>query len=131
MPIELTPERRSEMERVNHHINATVTYTTDDENYGKPEYWAEADKTGDCEDYALAKRRDLRALGWPQDALDIAVCRVETGGMHAVLIARTSAGDYVLDNRREALWLWNECGYRFIQITVGGSLLHWQTIPNV
>ena len=47
------------VERINSQVNASVSYKTDLEQYGKPEHWVEADTLGDCEDYALLKRQQL------------------------------------------------------------------------
>ena len=46
----------------------------DQRHYGRAEYWnIPTDGYGDCEDYALTKRRDLIAAGFPAQALRIAV----------------------------------------------------------
>ena len=34
---------------------------------------------------------------------------------HAVLTVATQAGDFVLDNRRNEVLLWNETGYTFLK----------------
>ena len=53
---------------------------------------------GDCEDFALEKRERLIALGWDRQALALAVAYSPETGLHAVLIAQTDHGDFVLDN---------------------------------
>jgi len=64
---------------------------------------------GDCEDYALVKRRLLVAKGWPAGALSIAIGRASKHDrvLHAVLIARTDKGDFVLNNQHDEVGLWN------------------------
>jgi len=54
---------------------------------------------GDCEDFALTKRLKLIAMGYAPDSLHLALCWTETREFHAVLIADTDDGQYVLDNR--------------------------------
>ena len=57
----------SDLKMVNRRVNDQVQYHTDIELYDKPELWVVADRVGDCEDCALAKRQALiaRAFGIP------------------------------------------------------------------
>ncbi len=86
-------------ERINSQVNASVSYKTDLEQYSTPEFWTDAGKFGDCEDYALLKRAYLLEQGWPIDKLNLCCCWCETGEYHAVLLCNTSKGWFVLDNR--------------------------------
>jgi len=61
-------------ERINRDVNASVTYKTDLEQYSTPEFWKEADKFGDCEDYALLKRQRLIESGFARKDLHLACC---------------------------------------------------------
>jgi predicted transglutaminase-like cysteine proteinase len=81
-------------ERINSDVNASVTYKSDLEQFGVPEFWQEAGKFGDCEDYALLKRALLLNAGWPQDKQFLACCWVETGEYHCILLCNTSKGWY-------------------------------------
>ena len=88
-------------ERINRDVNASVTYKTDLEQYAKPEFWTEAGKFGDCEDYALLKRELLRQQGFDAAKIHIATCwinvkAIDTG--HCVLIVETDKGQFILDN---------------------------------
>jgi predicted transglutaminase-like cysteine proteinase len=123
--VTLTPERRAELEAVNTSVNG-YPYRSDRERYGREEFWAAIDeKGGDCEDYAIRKRDELWAMGWPEDSLNIAVCRVEGWG-HAVLIAHTSEADLVLDNRdAEVRPMAARTEYEWRRITAAGSLDRW------
>ena len=49
--------------RVNKEINESVKYRRDIDLYQKPEHWTPAILEGNCEDYALAKRKKLLELG--------------------------------------------------------------------
>ena len=86
-------------ERINSQVNASVTYKTDLEQYSTPEFWTEAGKFGDCEDYALLKRACLLEQGWPVDKLNLCCCWDETNTYHCGLLVETDNGWFVLDNR--------------------------------
>lgn len=49
-------------ERINRDVNASITYKTDLAQYGTPEHWCLPSNFGDCEDYALLKRKLLLEL---------------------------------------------------------------------
>src|SRR5690242_10825529 len=57
------------------------------------------DGYGDCNKFALAKRRELIERGWPREAVLLATARTETGEGHLVVVAHTTSGDFVLDSR--------------------------------
>ena len=89
-------------------------YIEDINNWGQQEYWATAyqflRKSGDCEDYSIAKYMLLKAAGYPVENMRIVAVRIRSlGGIgHAILVVYQPDGAYVLDNRvpsvlREAL----------------------------
>ena len=94
-----TPERLSELDNINRAVNREIAPATDIEIYGQAEYWTIPTTRGDCEDYALLKRKRLIARGWPASSLLMTVVRDEKGEGHAVLTARTVQGDFILDNK--------------------------------
>lgn len=107
-------ERLAELDEVNRVVNTAIEPVTDMELYGVEEYWTIPATKGDCEDYALLKRKLLIQRGWPISSLLITVVKDEKGAGHAVLTARTSQGDFVLDNKVNAVKLWYRTGYEFI-----------------
>lgn len=109
-----TPERLIELDEVNRHVNESIKPVTDQELYGVTEYWTIPDKYGDCEDYALLKRKILIERGWPPSALLLTVVRDEYGDGHAVLTARTSQGDYILDNKVSDVRIWGATPYQYV-----------------
>lgn len=109
-----SPERLAELALVNRQVNARIAPATDMELYGVEEYWTLPTDRGDCEDYALLKRHLLLAAGWPPGALVMTVVRDEHGEGHAVLTARLSTGDFVLDNKRDDILLWSRTPYTFL-----------------
>ena len=80
-----------------------------------PEYWTLPADAVDCEDYVLLKKHRLEALGFGPDTLLITVVLDERGDGHAVLMVRTQAGDFVLDNRRDEIKRWGETRYQFLK----------------
>jgi predicted transglutaminase-like cysteine proteinase len=102
--------------RVNNWVNETIKPLTDLEHWGVVERWSYPDDGyGDCEDYALLKRRMLIEAGWPREALLLTLVRGADGEGHAVLTVTTDKGDYVLDNMSWDILLWSKIGYRFVK----------------
>lgn len=109
-----TPQRLSELDEVNRSVNNAIEPATDMEIYGTNEMWTLPTKRGDCEDFALLKRKRLMARGWPSSALLMTVVRDEKNEGHAVLTARTTQGDFILDNKIESVKLWNQTPYHYV-----------------
>jgi predicted transglutaminase-like cysteine proteinase len=114
-PIAVTPDMWSKLAAVNTHVNSTIAPISDAELYGQAEYWTYPVDAGDCEDYLLLKKRELEKLGFDSGSLLITVVLDEKNEGHAVLTVATEQGDYVLDNRRTDILLWNETGYAFLK----------------
>ncbi|MCL4767663.1 MAG: transglutaminase-like cysteine peptidase [Hyphomicrobiaceae bacterium] len=109
-----TPERLSELDEINRYVNRAILPATDLDLYGTTERWVIPVSRGDCEDYALLKRQILIRRGWPPSALLMTVVRDELGEGHAVLTARTAQGDFVLDNKVDAVKLWYLTPYDYV-----------------
>ena len=111
-----SPQRLNELDEINRRVNRLIIPTTDLAHYGVAELWVlPTDGKGDCEDYALLKRHELLKLGWPSNALLMTVVSDEKGEGHAVLTVRTTAGDFILDNKVDEVRIWNEAPYRFLE----------------
>jgi predicted transglutaminase-like cysteine proteinase len=108
------PDRLSELDAVNRTVNHEIEPATDLEVYGQTEYWAIPTTRGDCEDYALLKRKRLIARGWPISSLLMTVVRDERGEGHAVLTARTVQGDFILDNKVDEVKVWYRTPYEYV-----------------
>ncbi len=113
--LRLTPARWDLLMQVNSFVNGKIRPVTDQKLFGRPEVWEYPTNAGDCEDYVLLKKRYLEGLGFPAETLLITVVLDEAGAGHAVLLARTGSGDFVLDNRRDRIMLWYKTGYRFLK----------------
>lgn len=102
--------------KINRQVNADIEPVTDKEHWGVVERWSlPTDGRGDCEDYALLKRKLLSEAGIPRRALLMTVVIDETGGGHAILTVRTDRGDFILDNKRNAILGWTATNYRFVK----------------
>lgn len=112
--VDATPDRLAELDDINRAVNKEIAPTTDQELYGVTEHWTLPVDRGDCEDYALLKRHILMSRGWPAASLLLTVVRDEKGEGHAILTARTTMGDLILDNKVEAVKLWSRTSYTFV-----------------
>ena len=112
---EATQARLQELNEINRTVNRAVEPATDLEVYGITEYWTlPGGGKGDCEDYALLKRQQLMARGWPASSLLMTVVRDEKNEGHAVLTARTAQGDFILDNKTDDIRAWQKVPYVFV-----------------
>ncbi|MDQ2634918.1 MAG: transglutaminase-like cysteine peptidase [Pseudomonadota bacterium] len=114
-PVELTRQLWAAIVDINNAVNASVTPRTDMEIWGKEEVWSYPTSIGDCEDYALEKRRRLMALGVPAGDLLMTVARQRNGDGHAVLTIRTSRGEFILDNLEQRVLAWSETEYTYLK----------------
>jgi predicted transglutaminase-like cysteine proteinase len=129
-PVVLTEALRNDLIEVNQTLNREVVAVTDAEFYQQREFWTYPDGFGDCEDFALAKRRELLERGWPASSLLMAMVRQRNGEAHAVLIAVTDMGDLVLDNLVADVVGWDETSYKFIKMQTPASMNDWVDIED-
>jgi predicted transglutaminase-like cysteine proteinase len=115
VPHQLTEALWRELIDVNRMVNRTITPVTDLEFYHRDEVWTLPSAYGDCEDYVLLKRSELIRRGWPTGSLLVTVVFDEVGQGHAVLLAVTSRGELVLDNKTDTVRPWHETAYRFVK----------------
>lgn len=78
-------------------------YKTDRGVWGVEDYWATprefVERSGDCEDYAIAKYYALCDLGVPASSLRVVALKDSIRGIgHAVLVVYIESDAYVLDN---------------------------------
>ena len=111
--VEWSPANRAMIQSVNLSVNRGIRPVKD-----AVDTWRADVAQGDCNDYALTKRRALLRKGLPAGALRMAVGTTAQGEWHAVLVVSTSAGDMVLDNRFGQVKLWSQAD------------LHWSTIAS-
>jgi predicted transglutaminase-like cysteine proteinase len=115
-PIELTRKLWATIVAVNNAVNTRVQPRTDMEMWGREEVWSYPDNGfGDCEDYALEKRRELMQAGVPAGDLLMTVARQPNGDGHAVLTVRTSMGEFILDNLEPKVLAWTDTDYTYLK----------------
>ncbi len=90
--------------------------------------WIVAPRAGDCNDYAVTKRHDLLARGWPARALLLAEVVTNWGEHHLVLVVRTRQADLVLDNLTREIRPWSKAGYQWVRIQSPANPLFWSTV---
>jgi predicted transglutaminase-like cysteine proteinase len=130
-PVALTKGLRRDLDAVNRRVNGAITAVTDQTYYGQREVWTYPDKGfGDCEDFALEKRRELMRKGWPASALRMALVRQRNGEAHAVLVANTDSGDFVLDNLVADVLDWSQTSYKFVKMSSPRTLNTWIDVED-
>lgn len=130
LAIKLTQDNWSQLININGHVNQSIRPVTDQEQYKTEEFWTYPAAAGDCEDYALLKRRMLINAGWPETALLLTVVKERDGGGHAVLTVRTDRGDLILDNQDPRILPWNKTPYRFIKRQAALQPALWTAIQD-
>jgi len=111
--IVLSARAWTELKRINVGVNTNIKPMTDMDHWGVVERWNYPDDGyGDCEDYALEKRKLLMQAGLPREALLMTVVRDHNGNGHAVLTVKTDRGQYILDNQTNEVLFWTDTGYR-------------------
>ncbi|MEJ0096005.1 MAG: transglutaminase-like cysteine peptidase [Methylocella sp.] len=116
LDIVTTSKTIKEIERVNKWVNTHVEAVSDKEHWGVTDQWDyPIDAKGDCEDYALLKRRMLLEEGFPRQALLMTVVKDTKNEGHAILTVKTSSGEFVLDNLVNEVKPWDQTGYRFVK----------------
>jgi predicted transglutaminase-like cysteine proteinase len=122
--VELTDQRREQLRDVQYEVNRRI----DPAATVEVAWHYAANGKGTCVQYAMEKRRQLIALGWPPSSLQLATVTTRQGEGHLVLIAETSQGELVLDNLRQDITPWQVLPYRWIARQEGASLAPWVSI---
>ncbi|MFC5509463.1 MULTISPECIES: transglutaminase-like cysteine peptidase [Hyphomicrobiales] len=114
--VEMTPKLWKMILSVNSRVNREIEAVTDEEHWGVVDRWdLPEDGKGDCEDFALLKRKRLAEAGVPRRAMPMTVVIDEDNAGHAVLMIRTDRGDFILDNKRNAVLPWSQTGYVYVK----------------
>ena len=109
--VALDDARWAELEAVNGRVNRHIRSQADDTG---TDVWTIGASEGDCDDYAVEKRKALIDRGWPTAALSLSVAFIRTGEAHLLLVVRTDRGDFALDNLRSRVVAADRTGYRWI-----------------
>jgi predicted transglutaminase-like cysteine proteinase len=127
--LKATDQRLAELDRINRAVNSSILPERNEEGLAG-EKWLLGPALGDCNDYAVTKRHQLTADGWP--ARDVLLSEVVTGSgeHHLVVVVRTSEGDLVLDNLTDRIMPWFRKPYRWVRIQTPENPNYWASIPK-
>tara|TARA_R110002020_G_scaffold50963_6_gene144457 strand:+ start:1257 stop:1832 length:576 start_codon:yes stop_codon:yes gene_type:complete len=93
----LPAARLGVLNSINSAVNRAIKPVADKTAFGRKEFWTASARSGDCEDFALAKRAKLLRNGFKPSQL-LLTMGYKGSEAHTVLVVRTRDGDYVLDN---------------------------------
>lgn len=115
--VTMTDDLVGMLQSVNRRVNSSIQYTTE-----RVDKFSLNPSRGDCEDYALSKRSALIRQGVPAASLRLAFTHTRRGVPHAVLVVKTSKGDYVLDNMSNKIVTLNASGYNIFMMSTANPL---------
>ena len=121
--VSLTGKRRAELVQVNRQVNRDITAQSD--LIIGTQDWSVHPKMGACTDYAVTKRHDLLARGWPSSALLLSEVVTAAEEHHLVLVVRTTQGNLVLDNLDPNIWKVETVHYQWVRIQSKSNPKFW------
>lgn len=128
--LEMTPQRWADLNAVNTSVNRNIVPETNLLGLAG-EKWLISPVAGDCNDYAVTKRHDLLARGWPSRSLLLAEVAVPNGEHHLIVVVRTAQGDFVLDNLSGAIKPWSKLPYQWVRMQMPFNPLMWSTVRSI
>jgi predicted transglutaminase-like cysteine proteinase len=123
-------EKSGELETVNRAVNHGIT-PTHKHARGPIEDWRLNPNAGDCTDFAVTKRHNLLARGWPPEVLLLAEVKLRsTGEHHLVLVARIGSADLVLDNLQASVRDFADtlADYQWLRIQSSANPRFWNSV---
>jgi len=128
-PVSLTPARRAELVQVNREVNRAIMPQAN-VNGVMAEEWLISPSEGDCNDYAVTKRHQLIARGWPARTVLLSEVVTLSGEHHLDTVVRTNSGDLVLDNLTDQIKPWSRTRYRWLRIQTPKNPNYWASISE-
>jgi predicted transglutaminase-like cysteine proteinase len=125
--VPLTPKRLLELVTVNATVNSAIRPEAH-RNGVADERWRLAPPVGQCHDYAVTKRHELIARGWPAQSLLLAEVVTMWGEHHLVLVVRTKTVDLVIDNLTTEIRSWAGTNYRWVRIQTVKNPVLWAKV---
>ena len=125
--VPLTKARMTELAKINRDVNHLIKPQENLRGVSAEE-WLVAPRHGDCNDYAVTKRHELLAHGWPSHSLLLAEVVVAWGEHHLVLIVRTREDDLVLDNLNGNIRPVSQIGYQLVRAQQTKNPKFWSTV---
>jgi predicted transglutaminase-like cysteine proteinase len=123
----LTDARWKDLVAINSEVNRSIKPERNLEGVAG-ERWLISPRSGDCNDYAVTKRHELMARGWPSRALLLAEVVTTWGEHHLVVVIRTKEGDLVIDNLNANIRPWFKTQYQWVRIQTPMNPLYWSTV---
>ena len=127
--VKLSLSRARELMAVNARVNAAIRPEQDASGVAN-ERWHLAPRSGSCHDYAVTKRHELMARGWPARSLLLAEVVTSWGEHHLVLVVRTRRVDLVLDNLAADIRPWTEANYKWVRIATPDNPMFWAKVAD-
>lgn len=127
--IKLNTERYISLIDINRRVNVSIRPEANLRGVIGEE-WIINPSSGDCNDYAVSKKRQLRARGWPEHALFLSEVVTTWGEHHLVLVVRTDKGDLILDNMTGAIRQVSLTSYQWVRAQKPGSPMSWHGITS-
>ena len=126
---QLTSQRWAELEHVNRQVNASILPERNDLGLAG-ERWLLSPAFGDCNDYAVTKRHQLIARGWPAQAVLLSEVVTAWGEHHLVTVVRAEGGDLVLDNLTDRILPWFQKPYQWVRMQTPDNPNYWASIAG-
>ena len=113
--IELNTATLQVIEKIHREVNAEFRFIDDLEWRGKEDEWSyPVLGAGDCEDFALEKRKRLVEQGLPRAAISMTIVyHKEFKSPHAILLVETNEGTVALDNPSNEIVCWDKAPYNY------------------
>jgi predicted transglutaminase-like cysteine proteinase len=127
----LTPERWNELNSVNRDVNRSI-FAAITPGDGITDEWAISPLAGDCKDYAVTKRHELLARGWPSRSLLLSEVALPSGEHHLLLVVRVKNADLVLDNLSDDIRLVAKTldQYHWVRIQSPQNPKFWERVQS-
>ena len=115
--------------RINHQVNRAIIPEPNTQGLAA-EKWLISPNAGECHDYAVTKRHELIARGWPARNLLLAEVVVASGEHHLVLVVQTNEGDFVADNLNANIRNWTKSPYQWVRVQSATNPMYWSTVTR-
>ncbi len=126
-PVVLTAARKAELVVINRDVNRAIRPRANNDGVMQEE-WLVSPREGDCNDYAVTKRHELLARGWPSRSLLLSEVVIPSGEHHLVLIVHTREGDFVLDNLNANVQPVSQVPYQWVRAQQQKNPRFWTAI---
>ncbi|MGY4478123.1 transglutaminase-like cysteine peptidase [Bradyrhizobium sp. USDA 3364] len=125
----MTKQRIADLIEVNASVNRSIAPQRNERGLAGEE-WLINPARGDCNDYAVSKRHELLARGWPMRNLLLSEVVTSWGEHHLVLVVRAKGGDVVLDNLNAQIRNWSQAHYRWVRMQTPANPDHWAAVAQ-